>query len=85
MTENQLKDVIVKLEQIEQTLYNLLENTHDPEVREELKNLRHHILQLNQERILEQRKAERRRIHDRRSSEVQDRRTKNSRRSRTRR
>ena len=85
MTENQLKDVIVKLEQIEQTLYNLLENTHDPEVREELKNLRHHILQLNQERILEQRKAERRRIRDRRSSEVQDRRTKNSRRSRTRR
>lgn len=85
MTENQLKDVIVKLEQIEQTLHNLLEDTHDPEVREELKNLRHHILQLNQEKILEQRKAERRRIRDRRVSETQDRRTGNSRRTRTRR
>ena len=85
MTENQLKDVIIKLEQIEQTLHNLLEATHDPEVREELKNLRHHILQLNQEKILEQRKAERRRIRDRRVSKTQDRRTGNSRRTRTRR
>ena len=75
MTENQLKDVIVKLEQIEQTLHNLLKDTHDPEVREELKNLRHHILQLNQEKILEQRKAERRRIRDQKS--LQDSRSKN--------
>ena len=85
MTERQLRDTIAKLEQIEQTLHNLLENTHDPEVREELKNLRHHILQLNQEKILEQRKSERRKIRDRRASEVQDRRTGNSRRTQIRR
>lgn len=67
MTPNEIQNAISGLEQIEQTLHRLLEDTHDAEVKQELKNLRHTILRLNQEMILEKRKEDRRLNGDRRS------------------
>ena len=67
MTPNEIQNAISGLEQIEQTLHRLLEYTHDTEVKQELKNLRHTILRLNQEMILEKRKEDRRLDGDRRS------------------
>ena len=80
MTLEQIQQDIIGLEQIEQTLYRLLEHQEDPEVQEELRKLRITILHLNQAKILEKRKEERRQEGDRRVS-VGDRRQGTPRRS----
>ena len=80
MTLEQIQQDIIGLEQIEQTLYRLLEHQEDPEVQEELRKLRITILHLNQAKILEKRKEERRQEGDRRVS-LGDRRQKTPRRS----
>ena len=80
MTLEQIQQDIIGLEQIEQTLYRLLEHQEDPEVQEELRKLRITILHLNQAKILEKRKEERRQEGDRRVS-IGDRRQKTPRRS----
>ena len=80
MTLEQIQQDIIGLEQIENTLHRLLEHQEDPEVQEELRKLRITILHLNQAKILEKRKEERRQDGDRRVS-IGDRRQETSRRS----